>query len=452
MLMSLQPFVSAYVIFFSVVMMSKERVKNTATSEDVCRVLKGAVSSLGDEKYLTSDLSKIAENYEVVIMDLLRLTSRPNKAILAQGAAKAFAQESSEEAKLFANRLYDCIQLCKEKSKSMTSGKKLEPAMRRICMFLSKQAAPDDLVSQKANIRRASTGSMASTGSENSAKKEMRRATMPLDEAAIRNEVLAKYGMGQARGSSSSSLATQAPAAPALTEEAVFIMSSQECSPMKPRRAAEAEQFVDYVDNRKRTLCRSFSSGRKEYAEMSSGASGFALARFPGTQRDIQTEIPNSLLAVQPAPVFKRPAAPLSSKVAKKAREAAAQEISPEEEAVAEEGEEEDPEHDEELPSTQDYSQELEAPASPAVAVAPAAKTKQPRAAAEQIDVNDMYEKLSEIRKNKKAYDVNGQEISWKVRLRLRPMGCVKCRSAPGCTPCCYKYMKFQLDPADVIQ
>ena len=419
--------------------MSKDRVKNTATSQDVCRVFRGAVSSLADEKYLKSDLAKIVESYEVAIVDLLRLTDRPNKAVLKAGAALAFAADTLEETSLFADRIYDAIKMCKEKAKSMTSGKKLPEAVRRVCSFLNKQPSSETMDVP----RRLSTSSRASNGSEDSARKAKKKVAEQIDAEALKAEVLKLYGLAPSASSSSSS---SRPAGQEVSAEAMVIMSSQEASPVRQKEAKqkelvapEEESFVDYFDNRQMALCRAFSSGRKEHAQMSSGATGFALARFPGTSKSIQTEMPNALLEVKRAVAFKRPAAPLSAKVAKKAKEAAAKEAAAnealrEEEVQEEGGEEEDLEEDPELPPTQEYHDvngeeaivalDDEPPAAANVAVQAPGK--------------------------KAAFDVDGLEIPWAVRLRIRPFGCRKCRAAPGCTPCCYRYSKFKLDPADV--
>lgn len=395
-------------------------MKNTASPQDVARVIRGAVSSLSDEKYITSDLCKIVDHYEVTIMDVLRLTSRPNKGVLRQGSVEAFAEESPEETQLFADRLYDAIQMCKDKSKSMTTGKKLSEPVRRVCAFINRQACTEH-VSQEPSKRpsRVSTGSRTSTGSEHSARKE--KLKQPLDAEAIKSSILSLYGLGAGRCNSSSSSA--GPAADAFPEEPMIVMSSQESSPVKPRPTKEAESFVDFVINRKRALCRAFSSGRKEYAVMRSGAGGFALARFPGTDKDIQTEIPNALLDVQAAPVMKRPAAPLSSKVAKKAKEAAArEEATAEEEAAEGEGEEEEP-VEEDLPSTEEYPDTEEQSTRGVVVAAPAAAVvaaveagnRKPRRRAATPDEDRLLLKIPESRMKNKAVDRCGNEISWFV-------------------------------------
>ena len=103
-----------------------DRAKNTATAADMARVLRGGVASLDDEKYLTIDLDKIVKIYEPVIMDLLRLTPRPTAGVLKLGSALAFSEKNTDaECHAFGEKLYNAIVMCRDKSKSMSTGKKL---------------------------------------------------------------------------------------------------------------------------------------------------------------------------------------------------------------------------------------------------------------------------------------------------------------------------------------
>ena len=153
---------------------------------------------------------------------------------------------------------------------------------------------------------------------------------------------------------------------------------------------------------------------------MSPGPKGFAVANFPGEQECFDTEMPNAMLSIVPAAVMKRPAAPLSRKLVKQAKKAAKVE-----EESFDDAEDEEPEEaielgnhpvEEDVPATQEYPSEDDVP------VVESAKP--------------FDESLYSNRKV--AYDKDGNIISWKKRLQTKPLGCIKCRAAPGCSPSCW--------------
>ena len=74
--------------------------------------------------YQTVDNESLRTNYKELLIDLLYLTPRPTKGILVPGALEAF-DCNQHEAALFADRLLSALGYCRDKLKSMTSGKKV---------------------------------------------------------------------------------------------------------------------------------------------------------------------------------------------------------------------------------------------------------------------------------------------------------------------------------------
>jgi hypothetical protein len=160
---------------------------------------------------------------------------------------------------------------------------------------------------------------------------------------------------------------------------------------------------------------------------MTPGANGFAVATFPGEQECYDTEMPNALLSIVPVAVMKRPAAPLSRKLVKQAKKAAKVEEAANDDDDRDEvdGESEEADTsgkqpvDENVPATQEYPEDVDSGA--------------------EVDV-PFDESLYSNRKA--AFDKDGKLVPWKTRLQSRPLGCVKCRAAPGCAPSCWSKSK----------
>ena len=105
--------------------MEKERVKNTATAEQICGILKGSVDGLQDDNFKQLDLDKLSVSYEKYLARLFHITQRPILSVLKQGCKLAFRDTATEaDCLYFASRVHDCVQYVHAKSKSMTSGTK----------------------------------------------------------------------------------------------------------------------------------------------------------------------------------------------------------------------------------------------------------------------------------------------------------------------------------------
>ena len=77
-------------------------------------------------------------------MDILYCCAKPFKGLLQNAAEKAYADIlSKDECLQLAERLMAAITSCRERAKSMTSGKKLPDAVKNICSILRKVSDKD---------------------------------------------------------------------------------------------------------------------------------------------------------------------------------------------------------------------------------------------------------------------------------------------------------------------
>ena len=107
------------------------RSKNTASADDIARLLR-AEGTLNGAKYMHSDIELVIENYVELMVAVLRFTARPIESLLVRAAQLAFECDP-EECRAFGQRIFQAFKFCQVKSTQMTSGKKLNPCVRRVC-------------------------------------------------------------------------------------------------------------------------------------------------------------------------------------------------------------------------------------------------------------------------------------------------------------------------------
>ena len=112
------------------------RPKNTATAQDVSKLLRLNVSQLQEEKFMVLDLEQVVCNHVQFILDLLKAIPRPTVTLLTSAAALCWESMDPSVCKAFATRIIDSITHCRIKAKSCTSGKKLSPSVRRVVQAL----------------------------------------------------------------------------------------------------------------------------------------------------------------------------------------------------------------------------------------------------------------------------------------------------------------------------
>ena len=63
-------------------MTPKQRVCNTASKEEVAKVVRANLDGLHSTRFSMSDLDVVCGNYKEFLADLLKLTPRPSRVIL----------------------------------------------------------------------------------------------------------------------------------------------------------------------------------------------------------------------------------------------------------------------------------------------------------------------------------------------------------------------------------
>ena len=130
-------------------MATMSRVKNTATAHDISKVIRANMTSIDCRRISNPCLDEVSESYEEFLCELVRLTTRPNAKVVAQGATLAFGG-SDQEAAFFGQRIHAAVTYCRTKGKGSTSGAKLNRSVRKIWSYI------------KACNREESSGSSAS--------------------------------------------------------------------------------------------------------------------------------------------------------------------------------------------------------------------------------------------------------------------------------------------------
>ena len=305
----------------------KKRARNTATQEQLHKVLKSELDSLDSRDFHGLNGEQLVANYKDLLLAILPLTLRPPQAMLEQAVAKIFPKTDDTTCRRWAKAICEAVQFVRSKSQKFTSGKKLTPAVLQVAKLYLRQCRKSDFSLKDA-------GNFAqSSGKKRKLKREVSNASsavLPVAGTVAEQKLSILETMPK--------LASDRPAVP------VEISSGSESG--QPVEAASSKPAVSgsyWVDDSKMVLAR-LKNGELEEARMSKGPAGFAIARF-GEEAAIETEIPNTLLfspkskagsQKKPATcLMKRPAAdaclkkPASAPVEEESSDASANILSP---------------------------------------------------------------------------------------------------------------------------
>ena len=111
------------------------RLENTATLDDVRKCIRSELSSI-DVSKLETDNEAVAGNHMSFLLALMKLTLRPGGPMLSAAAQKAFPQSSTADCRVFGQTICNFMQNCRNKAKSMSSGVKLTPNLKTLCLAL----------------------------------------------------------------------------------------------------------------------------------------------------------------------------------------------------------------------------------------------------------------------------------------------------------------------------
>ena len=107
-----------------------ERIRNTATIQDLIKVFKANGVTMVDTPSLTLSTEGFAERFKEMILDILRQTQRPLEKQLAQALRDATNYVvPKDSAKKFGGAICDVVAMARSKKKHMTSGARLPKFM-----------------------------------------------------------------------------------------------------------------------------------------------------------------------------------------------------------------------------------------------------------------------------------------------------------------------------------
>jgi hypothetical protein len=281
-----------------------KRCRNSATPEDVAKVLRGVLPKGPDmKKVCDPDIDSIIDSFAEILCDTLRITPRPTQKVFKDAAVRAWDFDIGE-ADMFGNRMAHAVIHCRIKKNQSTTGKKLPPGVFKVVEILRQQDRAEN-----ANPKQVQKPSMGQKFLKEARRLQKRNSDEKKTEAALQPEASSSGGL-----SSSSSRTSELVqlsqlygmkdlCKPHVSENVVDLMSSQECETPAPK-------CVEFFDSSICKLVREYADGTKQVARMMPGQNGLATATFEGEQPK-PTECPNLLLQ---GTVYKKPAAARVSK------------------------------------------------------------------------------------------------------------------------------------------
>jgi len=297
------------------------RAKNTATVQDVARLLRAEGTTLETSKFLHADIEVVVSNYERFMVQYLKFTPRPVESVLKAAAADVYETADPGEVLLFAQRLQAAFAYCKQKAGQMSSGKKLHASVFKVCQGFEAWKPKVSGVAARvpAKFPEGGSSSSSSKGPSNpdlehpvrspsprrvTDKRRMRAVISPSLAPASPDRVkrlrtVLEGAFGRMPSSSGSAIDLDSP----VSSKGLI------CIEDSPAASAEQGKGIEYLDSCKLCLVRLLPSGQLLEAAMKPGPQGFALAFFPDDNgKAIETELPNLMLTAKAQTVMKKPA------------------------------------------------------------------------------------------------------------------------------------------------
>ena len=125
--------------------MASARAKCTMEEEEVLSILRKTLGAKPIGRAFQSDgMEYVVQEYQALLCQLACSTSRLSANVLISPVADWFSC-SHHQAKQFSNAIVDGYMYCKNKSNTMTSGKKISAPVKNVvaCMGMSSPQKPD---------------------------------------------------------------------------------------------------------------------------------------------------------------------------------------------------------------------------------------------------------------------------------------------------------------------
>ena len=272
------------------------RCKNTSDPEEVARLIRGRLESLGD-CYKAADLETLCAMYEPLLVEILeKATQRPTVTLLCRAARGAFGVEA-EEARFWAVRVAAAVSHARHRMRTATTGKRIPAAIRRVGgAALASTASPSPSVTSPP-VKRTLQRYASDCSSVSGCRRLRKKTTVVLDSPAhnTRAAILNLYGVR-----AENETADPLPLTLEVEGEVTLV------EPALPTAQQE------YLDLSRKALVRSTAEALVT-ATMTPGPGGFAVATFQG-ETPKETELPNLCLEGTPTGSARSKAAPLTKR------------------------------------------------------------------------------------------------------------------------------------------
>ena len=279
------------------------RAKNTATDEQVKKLLRSNLTGLGDA-YKSADMEHVISAYESFLLDFLEVSTRLLAHQVERCAMQAFEKTESAEANMFGRQLSAAMSFARTKMKAVTSGAKTHPSVLRVIHALGRleAGAPGNRdAPRRATSRPTSSGVRCSPSAAAPLPISSALVAVPPESPRRPADIYQLYGV-------------RVPSA-----DEVEVVSSESSSP--PRKSArvaagKVEDTKDsgfalqYYDKEKQVYITVKKDGASKEHPVSKGPNGFLTTKVYGRLKEL--DVPNLALGQSTS------AAPTTSGSAKK--------------------------------------------------------------------------------------------------------------------------------------
>lgn len=271
------------------------RAASVVSVDETQALLRQNCASLGDQ-YKSADYAMVCSGYESFLVALLAKTPRVNKKVLEQAALKTYDGLSQQEAALFSRQICSALTSCREKKKSVTSGSKTHPSVKRIIAAM--QTAEEQESRTPATPAPVQKGNGALPLAKSSSSSQLQDAD-PWELYGVSPPAKRKSSSRRVVAVSSSSEEQEAEPCPAEGARA-------------SKKAALPEPTVklQWFDQQRGVMKKTLDNGLTLEAACHHGSNGFLVYEYAG-EGQCESEIPNLALEAvsKVAGLLKRPAA-----------------------------------------------------------------------------------------------------------------------------------------------
>ena len=287
--------------FVSFVNMS--RAKNTVGAKEIMAVLRETHKLLSPKSYMSTDMDIVVSEHAEFLVKLLELTPRPTAKLLESAAKLAFDRITDIECASFGRQLYAAVMYCRDKAKSTTSGKKLQPATFKVVQMVKKlkpDRSPDkeasgvlpDVTSDPQGRRCHSPPRKRDIGESSSALFGS-RCMSPIESS--RDKIFRSFGLDPDKAHKPTACEEISSSQEnVLVPETVPVPPPDVPAKYAPSSSSKSvdQRPVTYLDSAKFRMVRAMPDGNVIYATMQPGPGFFVEAVFEG-EAPIETEISN---------------------------------------------------------------------------------------------------------------------------------------------------------------